>query len=93
MWFNKKVGAVYKETMFTLSDAGQPGTEIFNMPASTTAGKLFPPHQLLINIKVRGKPFMMHLLLRKCFSKALQWMYVEDKHNYNAYIHFNGTAW
>lgn len=47
--------------MFTLSDAGQPGTEIFNMPASTIAGKLFPPHSLLINIKVRGKPFMMHL--------------------------------
>uniref|UniRef100_A0A672JLZ3 Nuclear receptor corepressor 2 n=1 Tax=Salarias fasciatus TaxID=181472 RepID=A0A672JLZ3_SALFA len=26
------------KTMFSCSDAGQPGTEIFNMPASTTAG-------------------------------------------------------
>lgn len=25
-------------TLFPISDAGQPGTEIFNMPASTTAG-------------------------------------------------------
>lgn len=27
-----------KETFVSTSDAGQPGTEIFNMPASTTAG-------------------------------------------------------
>lgn len=25
---------------FLFTDAGQPGTEIFNMPASTTAGKM-----------------------------------------------------
>jgi len=37
-----------KETLFPFSATGQPGTEIFNMPASTTAGNLFKPHQLLL---------------------------------------------
>lgn len=78
--------------MFTLSDAGQPGTEIFNMPASTTAGKLFPPHLLLINIKCERKAFHDTLLSCKCFSKALcQWMYVEGQHIYNPCS--NGAAW
>lgn len=44
-----------KETMFPLSDAGQPGTEIFNMPASTTAGNLFKPHQLFNWFQVRRR--------------------------------------
>lgn len=41
------------ETLFPLSDSGQPGTEIFNMPASTAAGNLFKPHQIFIWFKVR----------------------------------------
>lgn len=66
-----------KKILFLLSDAGQPGTEIFNMPASTTAGREIT-HQFAQFIVFRGACKGVHLEVNQSHDQSHAYTVIWD---------------